>query len=176
MTTTETKPQDAKTEARRKAKAEAKTLARITAETNQKPVKSITLTIEWKKSRTWGANPHCEAAVYFHDGSFERSPVFKCSGCGYDKTSTVIAEAFNHYLSYKLWAMTAAQIKGGHGSGDSGKAPYGICNYSPEYRHYAGGIGADCYQAISEYIGGTWETISSGKSFNVFRYTDKAGK
>jgi hypothetical protein len=43
--------------------------------------------------------------------------VFRCSGCGYDKTSTVVAEAFNQYLLYKLWAMTAEQIKGGHGSG-----------------------------------------------------------
>lgn len=159
-------------EVRKQARIAAKTQARIEAERNQKPVKSITLTIEWKKSRTWGANPNLEAAVSFHDGTFERSPVYKCSGCGYDKTSTVIADVFNAYLKYKLWAMTEEQIKGGHGSNDKGKAPYGISNYRPEYRNFAGGIGAECYRAISEYIGGKWECVSSGKTFDVYRYTD----
>lgn len=177
-------------EARRKARQAAKDAARIEAERNQKPVKAVTITIEWKKSRMWGSNPHCEASVEFHDGTYERSPVFKCSGCGYDKTSTVIADVFNRYLLYKLWAMTPEQIKGGRGSGDKGNAPYGI-NYrqaetwkdsygrehhNPEHRYFAGGIGANCYQAISEYIGGQWEHTADGKMFDVFKYTDGKAK
>jgi len=157
---------------RKAARLAGKTAARIAAERNQKPVASITMTIEWKKSAMWGANPNLEAVVTFKDGTAERSPVFRCSGCGYDKTSTVVAEAFNHYLLYKLWAMTADQVKGGHGSGDKGKAPYGICAYSPDHRHYGGGIGMSCYPAISQFIGGTFETLASGKTFDVFRYTD----
>ncbi len=162
---------------RKTAREAAKTAARIEAERNQKPVRAMTLTIEWKKSRTWGANPNLEAEVWFQDGTFQRSPVFKCSGCGYNKTSTVIAQAFNTYLSYKLWAMTPEQVKGGHGSGDKGAAPYGVSCHNAEHRHYAGGIGERCYKHISEYIGGQWETLASGKTFDVFRYTDgKAAK
>jgi len=162
-----------KLEARRAARAALKTAARIEAESKQKPVKSMTLTIEWKKNRMYGNNPNLEAEVRFHDGTYDRSPIFKCSGCGYDKISTVVAQAFNHYLLYKLWAMTPEQVKGGHGTGDKGKAPYGINCYSPDHRHFGGGIGISCYPAISEYIGGQWETLASGKTFDVFRYTDE---
>jgi hypothetical protein len=88
----------------------------------------------------------------------------------------VIAEVFNHYLLYKLWAMTPEQIKGGHGTGDKGNAPYGICCYTEGHRHYAGGIGAECYRAISEYISGKWECVADTKTVDVFRYTDEVAK
>lgn len=161
-----------KLEARREAKKLAKELARIEAEKNQKPVKSIDITIEWKRSKTWGSNPNCEARIQYKDGSFDNSPVYKCSGCGYDKESTVIADVFNDYLKYKLWALSDEQIKGGHGSMDSGSAPYGVTNYSKNYRNFAGGIGTNCYYAISEYIGGKFEHVTGGKTFDVYRYTD----
>ena len=152
-----------KLEARRKARAEMNEILRIEAERKQKPVKSINLNIEWSKSRTWGANPHLQAEVWFQDGTFERSPDFTCSGCGYDKISTVIAEAFNRYLLYKLWAMTEEQLK---------KKPYGIY-VAEDYRNYSGGIGVSCYSDISEFIGGQWESLASGKTFDAFRYTEK---
>jgi hypothetical protein len=149
-----------------------KTALRIEQEKNQKPVDNITINIEWKKSRMWGNNPNCIAQVKFKDGTYERSPVFKCSGCGYDKESTVIAEVFNFYLKYKLWNLTPEQMKGGHGSNDEGKAPYGLSCYSPEHRSFAGGIGTSCYQRISEYIGGKWEHVANGSTFDVYQYVD----
>lgn len=189
-TSTQVKPalteRQIKAEERKQARLAAKAQAKIEVERNQKPVSSITFTIEWAKSRMWNANPHCTAEVWFKDGTFEQSPVFRCSGCGYDKTSTVIADAFNAYLLYKLWAMTPEQIKGGRGSDDKGPAPYGI-NYRPadswtddsgkvhhrtECRYYADGIGMSCYPLIGTFIGGKFETIIGGKAFDVFRYTD----
>lgn len=161
--------------ARKEARETAKELLRIESEKNQKPVKSLTILIEWKKSRTWGANPHATAEVSFQDGTFERQNGFKCSGCGYDKTSTVVAEIFNRYLKYKLWAKSYEDCRGGHGSGDTGQAPYGIRigKYKNiEYRGFSGGIGMSCYPAISEFIGGNMETVATGNSFDVFRYTD----
>lgn len=158
-------------EARKAAKAAAKEAARIEAEKTQRPVKEMTITIEWKRSRTWGMNPHAEAEVRYHDGGFERSAIARASGCGYDKESTVIAELFNTYLKYKLWAMTAEQIKGGHGSMDKGPAPYGISVYS-DGRYYSGGIGTSCYYGIAEYIGGKFERVANGKTFDVYKYTD----
>lgn len=163
-------------ELRRKARSEArdaaKEQARIIDEKGQKLVKQIKITIEWKKSRTWGSNPACEAEVAFLDGSFQRSPTFRCSGCGYDKESTVIADVFNWYLKYKLWQLTPEQRKGGNGSNDKGNAPYGISLYRENYLNYSGGIGTSCYYGISEYIGGKFENISSGKTFDVYLYTD----
>lgn len=153
-----------------RAKKEAK---RIEIEKNQKRVKEITINIEWVKSRMWGNCPRCEAKVFFQDGSFERSETFKAGGCGYDKESTVIASAFNKYLKYKLWELIPEQREGGHGSLDVGKAPYGINNYN-NHPSFAGGIGSECYYKISEYIGGKFDHVSSGKTFDVYKYTDNS--
>jgi hypothetical protein len=154
----------------KEVREKAKTAARIEAEKNQKPVSRIKINIEWSKSRTWGRNPHLEAWVSFKDGTSEYYKT-TCSGCGYDKESTVIADVFNQFLKYKLWGLSEKAIEGGHGSGDKGPAPYGINRY--EFgRSYAGGIGTSCYRAISEYIGGKWENIASGKTFDVYEYEE----
>jgi len=162
--------------AERKLLAEkTKELNRINDERNQKPVNSIDITIEWKHSRTWGNCPRATASVSFMDHTFERNDNFYASGCGYDKESQVISEVFNKYLKYKLWALSEENIKGGHGTGDKGPAPYGI-NFrkypDSEYRSFAGGIGVNCYYAISKHIGGKFECIASGKTFDVYKYTD----
>jgi len=149
-----------KLKARREAKRQAKELARIEAEKNQKAVESVTIKIEWKKSQMWGSNPNCEAEVHYKDGTFERSPIFKCSGCGYDKESTVISDVFNHYLKYKLYQF----------SDEDKNKPYGI--YLNDYKHYSGGIGTSCYYQIAEFIGGKFEHIASGNTFDVYKYTD----
>jgi len=161
-----------KLEARREAKREAAELAIIEQQKNQKPINKIIISIEWKKSQMWGSNPHCEVKIYYKDGEFTRSQVYTASGCGYDKESTVIAQVFNDYLRYKLWKLSEEAIKGGHGSGDEGSAPYGINRYSNS-RSFAGGIGTNCYFKISEYIGGEFEQTASGKTFDVFTYKDK---
>lgn len=141
---------------------------RIEREKNQKKVKSIRIAIEWKKSKTWGHNPSCEAYVVFQDGSSQSSPTFRCSGSGYDKESTVIADVFNMYLKYKLWEIPAAEFE----SKDRDVIPYGIHLYSKDRPHYGGGIGTNCYYDISKKIGGKFESIAHGKTFDVYTYTD----
>jgi hypothetical protein len=167
----------------KKARAEARKQARLAekerlereAEKNQKPVKSLTISIDWIKSRTWGANPHASVTVEYKDGTHTTAEGFTAGGCGYDKESTVIAEIFNQFLKYKLWAMPLSKVIGGKGSLDKGPAPYGINaghRERGEYRYYAGGIGTDCYKRIGEYIGGKFERMASGKRFDVFQYVD----
>jgi hypothetical protein len=144
--------------ARQEARQEAKRLAKIEAERNQKPVKSLYLSIEWKKSRTWGANPHLEARAEHYDGTQSH---FNCtaSGCGYDKESQVIADAFNDLLKYKLYQLDATK-----------EQPYGLrCG---DYKGYSGGIGVDCYYKISEAIGGTFKRVASGKTYDAYTFTD----
>lgn len=160
-------------EARKQARKDAKDAARIDAERNQKPVKRMVITIEWKKSRMYGHNPHAETRIEHTDGSFSRIDGVTCSGYGYgyDKESTVIADIFDRTLKYKLWALTEEQMKGGHGSGDSGPAPYGISRYGESHRSFSGGIGVSCYYRITEYIGGTFEHTANGKTFDVYTVT-----
>lgn len=172
MTTTQSKTRtrltpeqkEANKSARQEARKQAKEAARIEAEKNQKEVAEITISIEWKKNRTWGHNPLAEAQVKFKDGSYATGSA-TCSGCGYDKESTVIADIFNNFLKYKLYR----DINPTDRSREDG-LPYGI--YLNQYRHFSGGIGTDCYYAISEAIGGKFEKLASGKSFDVYKYTD----
>ena len=131
------------------------------AERNQKPVKSVTISIEWRKSRTWGNNPHASARVEYIDGTWNSYDGYTASGCGYDKESTVIASALNDILRYKLWEIedNAEMIA---------SKPYGVrlsYDYNP---HFEGGVGTSCYYRIAEWLGGTMKHTASGKTFDVY--------
>jgi hypothetical protein len=150
---------EANKKARQEERQRVKEFKRIEAEKNQKHVKSINFSIEWKKSRMWGANPHLTTNVIFKDGTREQSQ-HTAGGCGYDKESTVIADAFNLFLKYKL-----------HEENENLSTPYGIYIKS-DWKHFSGGIGTNCYYKIAEAINGKFEHIASGKTFDVFKYTD----
>jgi len=156
----------ARKEARKEAKEIAKETARVEAEKNQRKVKRMILTIEWKKSRQWGSNPHLTAEVEYYSGGYNTGTC-TASGCGYCKESTVIAEAFNTFLKYKLHERKPSDQK---------KSPYGIRfgEYKGFPNHYfEGGVGTNCYEAISEFIGGEFKKIASTKTADIFEYTDK---
>ena len=151
--------------ARQEAKKQAKEKARIEREQSQKPVNKIIICIEWKKSRMWGSNPTAEARVFHKDGSISYG-VAKCSGCGYDKESTTIAQIFNDFLKYKLYGEFVPVER----NRENG-LPYGI--YLGQYRHFSGGIGTNCYYDIAKAIGGEFKHIASGKTFDVYEYTEQ---
>ena len=54
---------------------------------------SIEVNVQWKRSRTWGMNPHVDVTA--RAAGVTESAAGKASGCGYDKESTAVAEAFN---------------------------------------------------------------------------------
>lgn len=147
--------------ARKEARQEAKRIAKIEKEKNQKPVQEIRFSIEWKKSRMWGYNPHLTAICYHKDGTQTRVES-KASGCGYDKESQVIADAFNVLLKYKLYELEEKQ---------GIQVPYGIY-LNDTYKGYSGGIGTNCYYSIGEAIGGKFEKVASGETFDAYKYTD----
>ena len=44
-----------------------------------------------------------------------------------------------------------------------------------EYRgRYNGGVGTSCYYDIARFIGGRFEHVAGGKTFDVFKYTDES--
>lgn len=164
-----------------------KELEQIERHKNQREVASLTITIEWKKSAMWGWNPNASVEVeYKHadftkgEAKFERSDGYKCSGCGYDKESTVIADIFNRYLRYKLYQKR--ELKSRINGEDVGH-PYGVYYYNGDIGEkyesgyigkpsYNGGVGTSCYYDIAKFIGGRFEKIAEGKTFGVFKYTD----
>lgn len=165
---------------RRKAdRAVAKNLAEIEAVRNQPEVERLSIAIEWKRSRMWGNNPHATCKVHFKNGRFARTE-HTCGGCGYDKESTVIAEAFNMHLRYLL--LDREHIK----------KPYGVRGwdqYTPrEFEaldpkpvlkimpRFEGGVGTSCYtdghceNGIGQFIGGSFRCIASGKTFDAYEW------
>lgn len=110
-------------------------------------VKRLIICIDWKRSRTWGYNPHLRYKCIYKDGTYE-SGTATCTGCNYDKASTVVAEAFNACLSGMLWRKRNKKQE----------APYGICRGKGcWFPSFSGGIGVSCYPAITEWLGGKWE-------------------
>jgi len=120
--------------------------------------KEIRINIEWRKSRTWGYCPRAEYWARFVDGSTTYG-VFSCSGCGYDKESTVVSDIFDACCSGMLWRKRNSKKK----------APYGIrFDWMPIFE---GGVGMSCYYQIAKFIGGTLEHTASGKTFDAYKFT-----
>lgn len=126
-------------------------------------LEELTINVEWKKSSMWGSNPTAEA--YVNGFGFVSSG--SISGCGYDKGSTAVAKVLNQVPQFKkLMFELKNKPKNykrkshevfGYGSG------YGVL---PQFE---GGVGVSCYNEIFNAIGYKFETISSGKSFDVYK-------
>ncbi|NBW16660.1 MAG: hypothetical protein EBR82_52655 [Caulobacteraceae bacterium] len=154
-------------EKRKEAREIAKMQKRIEEAKSQPRLESLTITIEWKKSRMWGMNPHATGEAITKEGR-RIVGTAKASGCGYCKRSTVIADLFNQFLRHKLFDESVlTRLKNGK--------PYGIsipkdCDKWLPY--FEGGIGEGCYLKISEVIGGKWETVAYTGSVEVYRYSE----
>lgn len=132
------------------------------AERGQKSVKEISITVEWKRSATWGNCPQATASIRYESGAYSTLETRTITGCGYDKESTAVAELLNQTLKYKLWEREDQ---------DNSKAPYGIrldFNYNP---YFEGGVGVSCYYDIAKFLGGEMKHTASGKKFDVYTIT-----
>lgn len=129
---------------------------------------SVKITVEWKRNKTWGANPTAEAWCMFIDKDGNQNSHYVKSGsiggCGYDKGSTAVSKCLNQFNEV-LKLLYAAKEKNataknheilGYGSG------YGIL---PSIE---GSVGVSCYPTIFKNVGYEFETTASGKSFDAY--------
>lgn len=63
-------------------------------------LKKISISVEWKKNRTWGHNPHASVTLEWAEEqdstNFTKEHLTgRASGCGYDKESAAVTEALN---------------------------------------------------------------------------------
>ena len=136
------------------------------ARAEQPDVLRLRIHVQWKKSATWGRNPHAHYSCHFQDGTYQSGDE-TCGGCGYDKESTVIATIFNQCCSGMLWRKA-------HKRGGLKNKPYGI--YDGYFPHFDGGIGTNCYITITEWLGGKWERVDYGKDYDSYEITFPAKK
>lgn len=123
---------------------------------NAPSIKEITITIEWTNSKTWGANPTAEAKIWMDNGMFENF-TDKCSGCGYDKESTVIAGALNQSKSIIKLLLQLPENN-----------LYGYYKNEGHLPHLTGGVGTSCYPSIFSLAGYKMKHVSNGKMFDVW--------
>ena len=141
-----------------------KQIERISLIDNAPDMTFATVSIEWKKSSTWGSNPNASASVGCSDHSRNIFESGSISGCGYDKESTAFARSINQSHSFlkALYLLKDANIDKsnhelfGYGSG------YGILPY------LEGGVGTSCFYRIFEKLGFKMENTASGKTFDVY--------
>lgn len=116
----------------------------------------ISISIEWVRSRTWDYNPHVEIRTNtgFYNGT--------ASGCGYDKESAAIAEAFNQCDSVlkALYTLKENGLQAGQSDESKtaacGRSNGSICGYGAGYGsipYFEGGAGASCFWEILRKCG-----------------------
>ena len=126
-------------------------------------ITKITISVEWKKSTTWGANPTAECRIFTTNGfSFLTG---KASGCGYDKESAAIASALNQSDAIIKMLFDA----------DKKDAEGKVYGYRPAkdgfFPHISGGVGVSCYPSVFALFGLKFEKVGSGKMFDSYLIT-----
>lgn len=164
-----------KKEQRKAAKRWEAINAKITEIENAPDLLSLSISVEWKPSRMWGANPRASARIHTADG-WQYTESGSVSGCGYDKQSTATAEALNQSTSvlkelYKAFEKALKHNKTaalrevlGYGSG-YGRRPY-----------FEGGVGVSCLYTIFKNCGFIFENTASGKMFESYTVTKATKK
>lgn len=119
----------------------------------------ITVSVEWTRSKTWGANPTATVRA----GGF--STYGKASGCGYDKESAAVASAMNKNPSVlKVWYENADA---------GGRFRYSVSGIERGYLPCMdGGCGMDATIAVFEALGYKCEQ-QHGKHFDYYTFSRK---
>jgi hypothetical protein len=123
----------------------------------------IDVTVEWKKSRTWGANPRAE--VRTGENFYESRSI---GGCGYDKESTATAECFNKDAGIKKAALVA-MYKNAH-LPKNRRYIYGVNFFYCHAPYFEGGCGFSCHRHVLELAGYKLVNQNGGKMFNTYYF------
>lgn len=126
-------------------------------------VTEVKIKVEWKKSRTWGYNPTATVEVFLQDSENGYSDrveyIGSASGCGYDKESSAVGQAFNECKALLKLAYDKLED-------DLKNKPYGLNDYESGIS-YGQGVGMSCYRNIAEYLGFEWSE-EHGKSWDFY--------
>jgi hypothetical protein len=137
--------------------------------------KEFYITIEWKKSYTWGYNPNAEDCFGNTSGSI--------GGCGYCKKSTATARILNQHLEIlkRMYALKEKELshpkkeyfeQNGRKEDSHRAINHTILNYGSGYGikpTFEGGVGVSSHQTILECVGLRMEHVSDTKTTDVYR-------
>lgn len=111
-------------------------------------IEAITINVEWAKNRTWGMNP---TAYVFTQ--YTGRTIGTASGCGYDKESAAIAEAFNKNKNILkiIYNIKNEALKNDPNISSRDAIGYGSGYYAIPY--FEGGVGTNCFMSIFKNAG-----------------------
>lgn len=137
-------------------KKTAAKLAQLERVANAADLTFISVSVDWVRSKTWGYNPRVE--VRTNTGAYCGT----ASGCGYDKESAAIADAFNKCDSIlkALYQLKENGLRAGKtdasGTAVTGVDNRNICGYGSGHSvlpYFEGGVGASCFWSILKDCG-----------------------
>ena len=148
-----------KKRAREEAKNTAARLEKLAAAERAATPEYIAVSVEWVRSRTWGANPHATVT------GAQRRTFGTASGCGYDKESAAIASAMNE--NPEIMRIIYDHAEQGE------PFPYSVHTFAglPSFN---GGCGVSCFRSVFEACGYEWRQVASGRTFNAYTLHKKA--
>jgi len=135
----------------------------------------LIITIEWKRSATWGMNPKA-----FTNLGFEGSSI---GGCGYCKHSTATAQALNNDLRILklMYFKKEAELRqrkptyteqNGREENSERAINHFLMGYGSGYcalPRFEGGVGVNCHIEICSMLGLKMESVTDTKHVNVYR-------
>lgn len=120
----------------------------------------INVNVEFVRSATWGYNPRVTVSTNF--GTFYG----KASGCGYDKESAAVAQAFNQNLSIMKTLYTLKEKALEKGISDN-RAGIGYGSGQGVIPYFESGVGVGCFWKILRQAGFEIQT-TYGKHENIY--------
>ena len=134
-----------------------KKLEKLTKIKQSQDIEQIRISVEWKKSATYGNNPHVELSAYSSSSCYDTNAT--ASGYGYDKESQAIAVALNSIDGVRKLLIEKLDYI-------NEKKPYGINQYSI-IPSFSGGVGTNCFTSFFKDIG--WKvTEMHGKTYDSY--------
>ena len=134
-------------------------------------IDNITVSIEWVRNRTWGWNP---TAYVFT--CYVGETTGAASGCGYDKESAAIAEAFNknNCILKILYELKEKALQE-----NENISSHDACGYGAGYGampYFEGGVGVSCFVNILKKAGFSCMQIRGGKISDSYNFVKRGAE
>lgn len=161
-------------------KRTAKDLEKLELAEIEPDAKSVSISVEWKRSSIWGYNPHAEVIIndwWSYTGT--------ASGCGYDKETAAVGNALNqsHIIKRMLYKCKEKALENGYnpenGKGYSGIESNAECiNYGAGYGtlpYFEGGVGMSSFEGVFNACGLRLVSRHSTKHSDYYYFERKEG-
>ena len=157
-------------------KAHTKELAKVEAAEAAPDVHAVSIEVEWKRSRTWGYNPHASVVVNRQNRYFGSA-----SGCGYDKRTAAVGAALNQSAVIDRMMYQAKEKALAEGWRPDGRAGSnaGCIHYGAGYGtlpYFEGGVGMSSFEGVFNACGLKLTHCNTSGKYYDYYYFERVGE